>query len=108
MITARRAADLHGHGDRGAQPQRYADQVVLQPGCWMHGASGLGDRRVVADGAGTWQPAGSRPVVLCRVAQSRCLSERGVEVVPEVVDVFAADAQAQEPGGDVFLSGLFG
>jgi hypothetical protein len=31
--------------------------------------------------------------------------ERGVQVVPEVVDVFAADAQAQEPGGHVFLSG---
>src|ERR1700730_14562720 len=82
-----------------------ADQVVLQPGCWMHGASGLGDRRVVADGAGTWQPAGSRPVVLCRVAQSRCLSEGGVEVVPEVVNVFAADAEAQESGGYVFLFG---
>src|SRR5579864_3840118 len=84
------AADLAGDG--------LADLVVLQPGCWMQGASGPGDRRVVAGGAGTWQPAGSPPVVLCRVAQSRCLSERGAEVVPEVVDVFAADAQAQETG----------
>jgi hypothetical protein len=33
------------------------------------------------------------------------LSERGVEVVPKVVDVFAADAEAQKPGGDVFLAG---
>ena len=31
--------------------------------------------------------------------------ECGVEVVPEVVDVFAADAEAQESGRDVFLSG---
>lgn len=30
-------------------------------------------------------------LVLCRV-RSRCLVERGVQVVPEVVDVFAADA----------------
>src|SRR5206468_8212654 len=56
-------------------------------------------------GVGTWQPVGSRPVVLSRVARSRCLPERGVQVVPEVVDVLAADAQAQEPGGYVFLSG---
>jgi len=31
--------------------------------------------------------------------------ESRVQVVPEVVDVFAADAQAQEPGGHVALSG---
>ena len=35
---------------------------------------------------------------------SRCLLERGVQVVPKIVDVFAADAQAQEPGGHVTLS----
>src|SRR5580692_4519481 len=33
------------------------------------------------------------------------LPERAVQVVPEVVDVFAADAEAQQPGGDVFLAG---
>jgi hypothetical protein len=32
------------------------------------------------------------------------LAERGVQVVPEVVNVFAADAQAQESRGHVFLS----
>src|SRR5215469_15709886 len=37
--------------------------------------------------------------------RSRCLFDRRVQVVPEVVDVFAADAQAQEPGGHVALSG---
>jgi hypothetical protein len=31
--------------------------------------------------------------------------ERRVQIIPEVVDMFAADAQAQEPGGYVFLSG---
>ena len=35
----------------------------------------------------------------------RCLGERGVQVVPEVVNVFAADTQAQESHGHVFLSG---
>src|SRR5580692_7107256 len=35
------------------------------------------------------------------------LPERAVQVVPEVVDVFAADAEAQQPGGDVFLPGEF-
>src|SRR6266700_1660589 len=39
------------------------------------------------------------------VLQSGCWSERGVEGVPEVVDVFAADAQAQQPGRHVFLAG---
>jgi hypothetical protein len=33
------------------------------------------------------------------------LSERRVQVVPEVVDVLAAGAEAQQPGGDVFLPG---
>ena len=33
------------------------------------------------------------------------LFERRVQVVPEVVDMFAADAQAQEPGGHMTLSG---
>jgi len=33
------------------------------------------------------------------------LVQRGVQVVPEVIDVFAADAQAQEPGGQMPLSG---
>src|SRR6185437_8651257 len=37
--------------------------------------------------------------------RGRCLLECRAQVVPEVVDVFAADAEAQEPGGDVALSG---
>src|SRR5207302_8781765 len=72
-------------------------------GCKAPQASAIGALWLVVLGA--WQPSGSRPVVLCRVAQSRCWSERGVEVVPEVVDVFAADAQAQQPGRHVFLAG---
>src|SRR5215469_2296634 len=48
-----------------------------------------------------------RPLVVCRVARLCCSFERGVQVVPEVVDMFAADAQAQEPGGQVALSGEF-
>ena len=34
-----------------------------------------------------------------------CRSEGVVEVVPEVVDVFDADAEAEQPGGEVLLAG---
>ena len=47
-----RSAVMDAVGCSVEQRVGLADQVVLQPGCWMQGASGLGDRRVVAGGAG--------------------------------------------------------
>jgi len=35
----------------------------------------------------------------------RCLLERAVEVVPDVFDVFDADAEPQQSGGEVLLAG---
>src|SRR5450755_780261 len=87
------------------------DQVVLQPGCWTlrgQGASGVerssGTAVVRHPGGSSLSSVCSRPPVLGRVLRSRCLSERRVQVIPEIVNMFAADAQAQQPGRHLTLS----
>src|SRR5207248_9302561 len=85
-----------GHPHHRARPAERGDRATVD-------GRGAARRRGGAGGPGSLPAPGWWFLGL--VARSRCVLQRGVEVVPEVVDVFAADAQAQEPGGDVFLAG---